>query len=414
MLHAPKLSRLGPDRLAAVYDVDADRLWEFLREIRGHYDIVGVIPFNETSVLPASDIASILGLTWAQPEVIRLFRDKFALKEHLRSRCPNLRINASRKVSSSADVLLIRRQPRYRRFILKPNDGYGNRDIGLFDAESPETSIGAYVDRLASSEIVMEEYIEGTEYFVNGQIDAKGGVHTIAIFEYSRRAANGRHNIDFETFRVDHGAPPFETAARYAEAVLHATGLKRSPFHLELKLDQRGPCLIEVAARLPGNGNAFLCAELHGGQLDLIEVASHFYLTSDHREPALDWHAYNSHAVRYVHGIAFRSEHLCELDGIEEVEALPEFHAWVRKPEIGTKIQRTVDCLSMPWSLVLKAPTELQVAAAAERVRCLIQWNRRIGTARRAALSVKLLAPRALKRIGRELLATLPVHGRGH
>jgi hypothetical protein len=259
----------------------------------------------------------------------------------------------------------------------------------------------------------MEEYIDGTEYFVNGQIDAKGRACTVAIFEYSRRFANGRHNLDFETMRIDYGTPLFETLARYAEDVMRATGLKRSPYHLELKLDAQGPCLIEVAARLPGNGNALLSGELHGGQLDLIEIASHFYLTSDDRELPLNWDAYNSRAVRYVHGIALRSEHVYQLDGVQQVEALPEFHRWVRKPEIGAKIQRTVDYLTIPWSVVLKASTESQVAAAAERVRGLVRWNWNIGSARRAAPSVRFGAPRALQRLRREILATMPPHGIG-
>jgi ATP-grasp domain len=407
LLHETTLERLGPNRLAAAYELDAGSIIELLREVQSRYDIVAVIPFNETSLLPASEIASRLGLGWAQPGVIPLFRDKLALKQHLRATCPGLRVNASCQVRSSADILAARQQPCYRRFILKPNSGYGNRAIGLFDRESPEASLQAYLDRLDSAEIVMEEYIDGTEYFVNGQIDAKGAACTVAIFEYSRRFANGRHNIDFETMRIDHGTALFETLAGYAADVMRATGLKRSPFHLELKLDARGPCLIEVAARLPGNGNALLSGELHGGRLDLIDVASHFYLTSTDREIPLSWGAYNSQAVRYVHGIALRSERVYQLDGVEEVEALPEFHEWVRKPEIGARVQRTVDCLTMPWSLILKAPTELQVAVSAERVRRLVRWNWDIGSAKRAALSVRFMAPRALQRIRREILATL-------
>jgi len=413
VFHEAALSRLGSDRVAAAHDCDSNRIIEPLCEIRKRYDIIGVIPFNETSILPASQIASFLGLSWAQPAVIPLFRDKFALKEHLRTSAPDLRVNASCLVRSSTEALVRRRQPGYRRFVLKPNDGYGNRDVCLFDHESPAAAIRAYFDRVGSTAIVMEEHIAGTEYFVNGQVDARGDVHTVAVFEYARRFANGRHDLDFETRRIDHGTMLFESCARYAEEVLRATGLKRSPFHLELKLDARGPCLVEVAARLPGHGNAFLSGELHGG-LDLIEVAAHFYLSSDHRDLPLNWNAYNSRAVRYVHGIAPRSERLYELAGIAEVEALPEFHRWIRKPEIGTKVQRTVDCLSMPWSLILKAPTEVQATAAAERVRRLIRWNWRIGSgsARRAALYLKFMVPKAVKRIRQEILARIPTGGR--
>src|SRR5260370_22301931 len=99
------------------------------------------------------------------------------------------------------------------------------------------------------SELVMEEYIDGTEYFVNGQIDAEGDARTVAIFQYSRRPANGRHNIDFETSRVPYGTPLFDNLARYAEAVMEATGLRHSPFHLEIIVDDLVPCLIKATAR---------------------------------------------------------------------------------------------------------------------------------------------------------------------
>src|SRR5258708_36611982 len=138
----------------------------------------------------------------------------------------------------------------------------------------------------------MEEFIEGTEYLGKGQIDAGGDGSTVDIFQYSRRPANGRHNIDFETSRVPYGTRIFDNLARYAEAVMQATGLRRSPFHLEIKVDELGPCLIEAAARLPGHGNALLSGELHGSKLDLIDFASHYYFKSDYRELPLDWSAY--------------------------------------------------------------------------------------------------------------------------
>jgi ATP-grasp domain len=395
-MHEAQFPQLRSNAVAAAYDVNLNRLDDFVGMVKSRHKIIAVIPFNETSVVPSTAIAQSLGLSWAQPNIMRLYRNKFALKDYLRNECPSLRMNASRIVQTTQDVLSIRRQREYQRFVIKPNDGYGNRDIALFDRESTKAEIEAHVDRMKHSELVMEEYIDGTEYFVNGQIDAQGDAHTVAIFQYSRRPANGRHNIDFETSRVSYGTPLFEHLARYADDVLRATGLKRCPFHLEIKVDELGPCLIEAAARLPGHGNALLSGELHGPKLDLIDFACHYYFKSDYREMPLDWSAYNSQAVRYVHGVAQRPERICELEGIEEVEALPEFHSWVKKPVIGTRIQRTVDCLSMPWCLILEAATEPQVARAASRVRLLIQWNRHVGSVKQGALSVKFKVSRVL------------------
>ncbi len=408
MIHEAQFPQLRSDAVVAAYDVNLNRLDDFAGMMKWRHKIIAVIPFNETSVVPATDIAHSLGLSWAQPGIMPLFRNKFALKEYLRNEYPNLRMNASRIVQTTQDVLSIRRQREYQRFVIKPNDGYGNRDIALFDRESTKQEIKTYLARMKHSELVMEEYIDGIEFFVNGQIDAGGDARTVAIFQYSRRPANGRHNIDFETLRICYGTPLFDNLARYAENVMRATGLRRCPFHLELKVDELGPCLIEAAARLPGHGNALLSGELHGPTLDLIDLACHYYFKSDYRELPLDWSAYNSRAVRYVHGVARTPERICELEGIEEVEALPEFHSWVKKLVIGTRIQRTVDCLSMPWCVVLKAATEAQVSSAANRVRQLIQWNRHVGSVRQAALSIKFKIPRVLNLIQREIRMAVP------
>jgi len=396
--------------VAASYEVKHEDMEPFAAYLRNHHCLNAVIPFNETSLLNASVLSAHLGLSWGPPAIIRRFRDKFSLKEHLRAAAPAIRVNASRIVGSTADVLRARRETPYTRFILKPNDGFGNQDIGYFEPSASPVAIDAYLGRMGDRTIVMEEFIAGTEYFVNGQIDAVGNIHTVALFEYVRHPANGRHNIDVETVRVAHGTELFRVIAQYAADVMRATGLIRSPFHLELKVDDRGPCLIEAAARLGGNGCAVVSGELHGPDLDMIALASQYYLDRAQRNgPRLDWTAYNGSAVRYVHGIATRRECIYHTQGLAEVEALPEFWRWVKKPEIGGQVERTVDCLSMPWSLILKASSEAGAEAAAREVRRLIRWNCiAAGPLSRGAMMLKVRIPRGLTRIRRTLPGGLP------
>jgi hypothetical protein len=401
------LDRLPSEWVAASYEVGGIRRGDLAAQLRAHHRIEAVIPFDELSVLPAVEVASSLGLNWPQPEIMRRFRNKFELKQYLRSTSPQLRINASRLVRKASDIFALRKQVPYLRFVLKPNDGYGNRHIGMFAFDSSEVQIRAYLRRIRG-ESLMEEYIGGTEYFVNGQIDAHGDVFIIAIFQYLRGAANGRHNIDLETTQMPHGTSLFDNIADYAEKVMRATRLTRSPFHLELKIDEHGPCLIEAAARLAGHGNALLCGELHGPQLDVIDWAAHYYLgTAQYGAPPLNWDQYNSHTTRYVHGVALKRERVYELRGIAEVEALPEFYRWVQKPVIGMRVQRTVDCLSMPWSVLLRAPAQWQTAAAARIVRQLIVWNNRIGYAKRSALWLRLAMLKGPPKL-RQVLTMMP------
>src|SRR5438270_11919292 len=161
LIHEAQFSRSQAGAVAASYEVDLNRLGDFVSTLKSHHHVVAVIPFNQTSVLPAAGLARSLGLNWAQPGIMPLVRNKYALKDHLRRNFPELRINASRLVRTTRDVLSAASQPEYRRFVIKPNDGFGNRDIAFFDRESTAREIGNYIGRMQGSELVMEEYVGG-------------------------------------------------------------------------------------------------------------------------------------------------------------------------------------------------------------------------------------------------------------
>jgi ATP-grasp domain len=404
LFHQPDYPILRSECVAASYDVSVRDLSKFASHIAANHRVVAVLPFNEPTVAPAVELARLLDLSWAQPDVMRRFHDKFALKEYIRGTHPEVPMNASRRVQGLADVLAARREPPYQRFVLKPNNGFGNRAIGLFDETTEVAVLESFLGSLQGIPVVMEQYIDGTEYFINGQADDRGEVCVVAIFEYARLPANGRHNIDTETLLVSHRDPRYTELAAYARQVVRATGLRRSPFHLELKASGSGPCLIEVGARLAGHQNAFLCEQLHGPRLDLFSLAAHYYFKADDYGPvALNWESYDSSAVRYVHGVADRRERICRLEGVREIEALPEFYGWVKKPRVGALMEPTRDLLSMPFSLILKGQTQEQLAATASRVRETLQLNRSVGTVRR----VRVLAVSQARRYARAARARL-------
>ncbi|MGD9843393.1 MAG: acetyl-CoA carboxylase biotin carboxylase subunit family protein, partial [Steroidobacteraceae bacterium] len=402
---------LQSDCVAATFEVQPQQLNSFAGHMRDHYDIAAIIPFNEPAVATATQLAQQLGLSWSQPPVLQRFRDKYSLKQYLRAQDQGLRINATCKVSDADDVIRARSNCAFDRFVLKPNDGFGNRDIGMFDASTDRAQIERYL-RGTPGMVLMEEYVGGTEYFINGQIDAVGQVTVIAIFEYQRIAANGRTNIDSETRRLPQTDPLFATLAAYSRQVMRASGLIRSPFHLEVKVDACGPCLIEVAARLPGLCNASLCSELHGAGFDWFDVAAHYYLSdADYGVLPLNWQAYDSSAVRYVHGIASNAERIHQLHGVQQTEALPAFRCWVKEPVVGARLRPTIDCLSMPWSLVITTGTEVQATQAAAQVRQLLAWNDNQSTIARGFSSIMHLAQRGMAMLRLRLLcAFLPLN----
>lgn len=375
----------------AVYDVSPDDLAGLADRVRRRHEIVGVVPYAEPTVLAAAELSELLGLGWNDRTTLQRFRDKFAFKEHLRARHRHLRVNGSRLVKTVDDVLPGGR-PVFPRYVLKPNDGWGNRDVTYLDASSPRAAVEAALDR-ATRPLVMEEYVGGVEYFVNGQVDARGESTVFAVFRYGRAEVNGC-SVDSETRSVRRSDPAFAVVEAYAREVVRASGLRRSPFHLEVKVDERGPCLVEAGARLAGNENAWVCNRLHGDALDLFDVAAHYYVRStDYGTIATDWARYDATTAVYVHGVASSRARVHSVEGVREIEALPTFARWVKKPGVGDRIEPTVSSLTVPWCVLLVSEAPLrpggecpgQVDRDAAAVRRLVRINGRTSLTGRAS-----------------------------
>ncbi len=358
--------------VAACVDLGRGDYPRFAAWVKAAYDVIAVVPYNEECVESAAALGAALELAWNDAGVLQRFRDKVAMKAHLRLADPSLRVNESMRAQTPDDAF-VRGAPRFARYVLKPNDGYGNRGIGIFDARTSRDTIADFFKSAGGVPLALEEYVDGVEYFVNGQTDAQGVPHVVAVFRYDRVAANGRENIDYRTCLVHTDDPAFAGVAAYAQRVVRATGLVRSPFHLEAKVDEAGPCLIEVGARLPGLRNAFVCNTVHGGALDVFGLAAHYYLSRmDLGPPPVSWSTYDGLDVRYVHGISAGGNRFFDAKVEAEVEALGTFHDWAVRPAVGRRAPTTVDCLSMPWSVVLAGPRGGNLDADEARARSVL------------------------------------------
>lgn len=371
-----KFPALQSEMVAASYTVDVSDLSPFTTLLKRRHDIRAVIPFCEEAVLPASSLAEELGLSWAQPEVVSRFRDKAALKQFLLDVPDGPRINQVTVVHTVADIRTACLRGRFSRFVLKPNDGTGNQQVGFFDAASSDEQLQEYLTSAAGQSVLLEEFIEGNEYFVNGQVDALGNVTILSAFECMVTAVNGRDNVPSAFRIVNTFEDTFDPMAAYATDVIKASGLRRSPFHVDLKIDSAGPCLIEAGARLAGVGTAYDISLVHGGDLDVFDLAAHYYLSADPYDSlALDWEHYDARAYAIVLGIAYGRGLMYEVHGTSEVEHLPGFVRWGREPSPGRLFKPTVDLYSVPWILSLSAPDQSSLMDLSERAHRLLRWN---------------------------------------
>lgn len=363
----------GP-HVSASYLVDPDDLGPVIERLRRGHRIVAVLPVGEPDVLPLSRIADALGVGTNPLEVMERFRDKAALKDHLRSVPDGPRINVTRLVSSAADVRAAMGEHALTRVVLKPNAGVSNRDVLYVDQATSDAELAAYFGGRAE-QVLLEEYVAGSEFFVNGQVDERGDVHVLTVSEYVRRDLNGRKAVSTGDFTVRTDRPEFDVAADYAREVMRATGVRRVPFHLELKIDERGACLIEVAARLCGANIVMRDIDAHGG-LDVLGIAAHHYLTDEpYGDYPLDWTAYDAKVRGLVSGIATRDERVWSLAGRSTVEAMPEFVRWDTRPAFGGHVVPTVDFSSVAWRATIACRDVDDFLRTSDRMRATLRIN---------------------------------------
>lgn len=240
-------------------------------------------------------------------------------------------------------------------------------------------------------------------------MDGEGRATVLGVYLEVREPLNGRPNIQTGSRTVHRDDPAFQPLVDYVEGLVSLSGLRRSPFHAEVKFDDRGPCLVEVAARLAGAGGAEDMDVNHGGELDTFDLSAHYYLTAESYGPIpVDWDYYHSHVVNTVMGPAATTERIYEAAGEEQVEQLPEFRGWVVKLKLGQRVRRTVDLESAAYMVRLITRTDEQMDAAVDYVRRTVQWNDRSeGVTRfvkRAWMATTLVANRITSKLAQRKL----------
>lgn len=392
-------SLLTDDVAASLYSPSQD-VESLIDYLRANFNIVAAVPHNEIVLANTVRVNEALGLDWVPVETMRRFRNKESLKEYVRQQDPSLGISPSVIVHSCQDVRDAMDAHDFSKVVIKPNDGWGNLGVGFFDTASSDAEITAFLDAVGDHEPLLEEFFGGREFYSCGQVDAVGTVTNFALFETIKGEANGRANIDYEVRLIRRDDPAFATLMDFSAGVVRATGLTRSPFHVDMKLDNGMPKLIEMGARMVGDSRAYDLNHVHGGALDVFDVSAHYYLSTEpYGDMGLDWDRYNSLAFRSVQGINNREQRLFALGGVKDIEVMPEFVRWAHKPEIGDPLPVTKDLLSAPWQITIQGPSEVDLDSVSTTIRAKLTINEIRQPLKRSILKAKALLPGVQRQI---------------
>jgi hypothetical protein len=368
--------RLG-EHVVAAYELEAgDELPAVAAAMRRDFPggFSGVIPWDEHTILEGATLGELLGAGWNPRVVIERCRDKFAMKRWLAAE-GSVRVNAFRIVSDATEAVEFAAEVGSWPVVVKPTGGAGSRNV--FFAHGRDELLRACQEVLESDdgEVLLEEYVAGREYAVNGIVDRHGDLLLTDVWAYDKRASNGIPNLYYQSVKLPTSDPAFGRLGAYVGEVVEALGLRRAPVHAEVKIDARGPCLIELGARFAGGNQPLLASQLHGR--NLFELAACHYLAElpiTVRE--VDYARYDSLQARIVSGIqSVDIPRLRAVHGVEEVEELPSFHAFGALQRAGARVPATRDLATRSWEVYLVHEDPFTIASDAERVRGLLRYE---------------------------------------
>jgi len=225
-----------------------------LREIDGTLD--AVLAVDDSGIELAALLAERLGLPGNRAAAVRRVRDKLAFRRLLRERellCP-----AFHHLPSGDDPRRLVPDLQFP-VVVKARRLSGSR--GVIRADDAEAlaravnwvrAIQSRADRDAEQlGLILEDFIPGREFALEGSLD-RGQLTTLALFDKPDPLDGPCFE---ETLYVTPSRLPEAVRARIHEEVARAcraAGLATGPVHAEVRVNERGIWLLEVAARSIG------------------------------------------------------------------------------------------------------------------------------------------------------------------
>jgi len=254
----------------------------------------GIAAVGDKPALAAAHIAARLGLRFHSPVAVEAAGNKYLARE--RFSAAGLPVPAYFRVPLDSDPASACARALWP-CVLKPIGLSGSR--GVIRADAPEEFVAAFTRirlLLDSPEILrhrdpalgfiqVEEYIPGREFALEGLMTG-GRLRTLAIFDKPDPLDGPFFE---ETIYLTPSREPLaaqESMQAAIQSACSALGLSDGPVHAELRANERGIWVLEVAARPIGG----LCARVlrfHGG-VPLEEVVLRHAIGEDVGELTLD------------------------------------------------------------------------------------------------------------------------------
>ncbi|MEU9288293.1 ATP-grasp domain-containing protein [Streptomyces sp. NPDC048275] len=240
------------------------------RALAERHDLAGVVTWDEWHLVPTARLARALGLSSPSVEVMRACRNKATARTlYARHGVPSAASMRARTLLEAGLATMTLGLPA----VIKPAAFAGS--IGVIRVDQPEELPAAFAFASASASrsredtgVLVEEYLDGPEVSVEC-VTHRGVTTAVAV---TRKHLGPAPYFDETGHTVDAADPLLAQVAPAAAAAVKALGITDGVQHVELRLVDGRPRLIEVNARIGGDMIGHLVRLATG--IDLPRVAA--------------------------------------------------------------------------------------------------------------------------------------------
>lgn len=250
-----------------------------IREFAVHQPIEGVIAIGDAPTLTAAITARELGILFHPPEAVEACRNKFLAREKYKA--AHMRVPWYMRFKGHADASQAARAVPYP-CVLKPLGLSASRGVIRANNEAEFAASFSRIARMLQSKevkalreesaawIQVESFIPGREFAVEGVV-TQGRLRVLAIFDKPDPLDGPffEETIYVTPSRMSTGEQ--QQLRHCAEQAVAAIGLTHGPVHMEMRVNEEGPWMLDIAARPIGGLCAGALRFLAGGETISLE-----------------------------------------------------------------------------------------------------------------------------------------------
>jgi biotin carboxylase len=271
----PELAEQWCDAMAVRFG-DVEAATQAIVEYAKDKPLDAILSVDDSASLVAARASAALGLPHNSPQAAEAARNKFVMRTLLRQHAvpvPDFRL-----YSTADDLTLIAAQTTFP-CVVKPLDLNGSRGVIRADdadqLKAAITRLSKLLHRLdrtpGPKQFLIEDFIAGFEVALEGLLD-RGHLHVLALFDKPDPLDGPFFEETIYVTPSRLSADVQQVIAKCAADSARALGLRDGPMHAELRVNERGPWLVEVAGRSIGG----LCSQTlrfaHNADVTLEEL----------------------------------------------------------------------------------------------------------------------------------------------